>query len=244
VFKAYFVSLHTEHKTEAVATVVLDRILGLGTLIMVVSAITLLSPAGSRLAEFRPYTLGMLIVGVVGVFAYLSPVLRKYLVPRTWLARLPMIEHLQRVDKAARTLVEHKSIVVFAIVLTLILQWLSLGAYFTVAVALGLDAHLGNIIEYYAYFYTGALVQSLPGPPQGLGTVELAYSYLLAPFGSPSQIVCVAIAARIVVLICALPGLLVTLTGSYKPRAMNSIERDSEPGSTPSPEQPHKLSTT
>ncbi|MFQ5591283.1 MAG: lysylphosphatidylglycerol synthase transmembrane domain-containing protein [Phycisphaerae bacterium] len=228
VFKAYFVSLHTEHKTEAVATVALDRIVGLATLVAVVAAITVFSPAGARLAELRPYTLGVLVIGVVAVFAYRSRVVRRYLLPRTLLARLPMFDHLQRIDSAAKTLLDHKSIVVAAIALTLALQWLSLGAYFAVAVALALDAHAGNVVEYYAYFYAGALVQSLPGPPQGLGTVELVYRYLLAPFGSPSQIVCVAVAARVVVFMCALPGLLVTLTGSYKPRALASLRQDAD----------------
>ena len=60
VFKAYFVSLHTERKTEAVATVALDRLIGLGTLLAVASIITIFSPSGSRLAELRPYTLGLL----------------------------------------------------------------------------------------------------------------------------------------------------------------------------------------
>ncbi len=243
LFKAYFVSLHTEHKTEAVATVALDRIIGLATLIVVVSGITLFSPAGSRLAELRPYALGVLAIGTVGVFAYLSPILRKYLAPRTWLARLPMLDHLRRIDKAARVLVERKSIVVVAVALTLLLQGLALGAYFIVAVALGLDANAGNVTEYYAYFYTGALVQSLPGPPQGLGTVELTYRYLLAPFGSPSQIVCVAIGARIVVLACALPGLLVTLTGSYKPRTFGPIQPGEESCDGAAPQQPHHLTT-
>jgi uncharacterized membrane protein YbhN (UPF0104 family) len=96
-------------------------------------------------------------------------------------------------------------------------------------VALGLDAHAGNVLAYYAYFYTGAVIQALPGPPQGLGTVELAYRYFLAPFGSPSQIVCVAFLARIVVLVVALPGLLVTMTGSYRPRELGQGEPDTAP---------------
>ena len=48
--------------------------------------------------------------------------------------------------------------------------------------------------------------------------MELAYRDFLAPFGSPSQIVCVAFVIRVIVLTCSLPGLLVTLTGSYRPR--------------------------
>ncbi|UCE58648.1 MAG: flippase-like domain-containing protein [Phycisphaerales bacterium] len=244
VFKAYFVSLHTEHKTEAVATVALDRMIGLATLITVVTAITVFSSGGGRLATLRPYTLVVFVGGVAGAFVYLSPLLRKYLIPRKWLERLPMFEQIRRVDNAARTLAGSKSIVLGAVVMTLILQGLALTAYFTVAVALGLVANAGNIIEYYAYFYTGALVQTLPGPPQGLGTVELAYRYLLGPYGSPSQIVCVAFGIRIVVLACALPGLLVTLTGSYKPREalpVDEPDEEEQPSADNTAEKKHDL---
>ena len=220
VFKAYFVTTHTEHKTEAVTTIALDRAIGLGTLVVCVALITTISPSDSRLAVFRPYMLTMLGIGAVCMYVYLSPTLRRYLVPRRWLSWLPMFDHLQRIDHAARSLASAGRIVAASVLITLMLQVMAIGAYFTIAVALSLDAHAGNVLEYYAYFYTGAVIQALPGPPQGLGTVELAYRFFLAPFGSPSQIVCVAVLARIVVLVCALPGLLVTMTGSYRPRSV------------------------
>jgi len=218
VFKAYFASLHTDHKTEAVTTVVLDRFIGLGSLLLVVAAITAFSPTGSRLALLRPYMLGMIGVGVVVAFLYLWPPVRRRWIAGPWVARLPMLHQLKRVDNAARTLAGRTGTLVASILLTIGLQAMALAAYFTVAVALAMDAHAGNMLEYFAYFYSGTLVQTLPGPPQGLGTVELTYRYFFAAFGSPPQIICMAFAVRVVVLICALPGLLVTLTGSYRPK--------------------------
>jgi uncharacterized membrane protein YbhN (UPF0104 family) len=233
VFKAYFASLHTEQKTEAVTTVILDRFIGLGSLLFVVAAITTFSPTGGRLAVLRPYMLGMIGIGAVVAFIYLSPVLRRRWGAGRWLSRLPMVHHLKRVDKAARTLVGRRGTLVSAVLLTIGLQAMALAAYFIVAIALDLDAHAGNMLEYFAYFYTGTVVQALPGPPQGLGTVELTYRYFFAAFGSPSQIVCMALAIRVVVLICALPGLLVTLTGSYRPKEAAAFALECE---TPAPQ--------
>ena len=105
-----------------------------------------------------------------------------------------------------------------AVLLTVLLQGAAIGSYFVIAVALDMEAHAGNVLEYYAYFYTGSVITALPGPPQGLGTVELAYRYLFGPFGSPSQIICMAFVIRLTALTCSLPGLLVTMTGAYKPR--------------------------
>jgi len=222
VFKAYFVTLHTAHKTEAVTTVILDRVIGLGTLVLVVALITVLSPPGSRLAPLRAYILTMLAIGVVVVAVYLTPWTERILRSSFLQRRLPGFEHFRRIDQAARTLARRPWIVFAAVLTTAALQAMAMGAYFIVAVALGLRADLSNVFEYYAYFATGAVIQALPGPPQGMGTVELAYRYFLAPFGSPSQIICFAFAARLVVLACALPGAIVAMTGSYRPKAVDA----------------------
>lgn len=242
LFKAYFVATHTDRKTEGVTTIVLDRLIGLGTLIASVALITTVS-GSSRLAEFRPFVLGALGAGIVAVLAYRSATLRKVLVPRGWLERLPMFAQLQRIDQTAGALASRRGILVGAVILTLLLQGTAIAAYFTVAIAMGLDAHAGNALEYFAYFYTGAVIQALPGPPQGLGTVELAYSYFLAPFGSPSQIICFAFAARVVVLVCALPGLWVTLTGSYRPSDVAVFDRPPSPALPAQPETTPDLIT-
>jgi hypothetical protein len=98
-----------------------------------------------------------------------------------------------------------------------------MSAYFCVAVAVGLDRAAEHVFEFLAYFYSGVVIQALPGPPQGLGTVELAYRFFFAPFGSPSQILCMAFAIRVVVLLISLPGLIVTATGSYRPKHLGSL---------------------
>lgn len=235
VFKAVVVTKHTDRKTEAVATIALDRVIGLGTLLLCVGAITIFCSAEGPLEKLRPYVLTLVGIGVVSVMAYLSPFIRPafratgkaslLVVPGAWLesaATSSWFHHIVRIDRAARELARRRAIVFGAVFVTVLLQTMAMTAYFCVAVALQLDAHLGNMLEYYAYFYTGTVVQALPGPPQGLGTVELAYRYFFAPFGSVSQIVCMAFMIRLMVLACALPGLLVTLTGSYKPRQMHA----------------------
>lgn len=222
LFKAYFASLHTPHKTEAVTTVVLDRILGLGTLLVVVTSITAVSPGDSRLADLRPYMYTILAGSVAGAAFYFSPIMGRLSLPAKWREKVPALHHVGRVDQAVRTVASRGGILFTSLLLTVVLQLMALASYFVVAIALAMKADAGNVLEYFAYFYTGALVQSLPGPPQGLGTVELAYRFFFAPYGSASQIVCMALAIRLAGLICALPGLFVTLTGSYKPREIEA----------------------
>ncbi|MEK6675178.1 MAG: flippase-like domain-containing protein [Planctomycetota bacterium] len=217
VFKAYFASLHTTRKTEAVTTVVLDRVIGLATLVFVASLITLLSPSDNPLAKFRLYMATALAIGAIGIVVYLLPWPRRLLPRLLGSFHHPILDQIRRVDQAARSLARHLGVVFAAVLVTAALQGLAMGAYFVVAIAVGMDAGRQNALEYYAYYAAGAVIQALPGPPQGLGTVELAYRYFFSSLGSPSQIVCMAFVSRAVVLFCALPGALVAATGSYRP---------------------------
>lgn len=230
VFKAYFVSLHTHHKTEAVTTVIIDRVVGLAGLLVVVAIITVVSPDDSKVAVLRPYMLTMLGAGIAGAVVYFAPPIRRRVPVEKILSKLPAGEHFQRVDTALTTFASRKLVLLQAILLTVFLQAMALSAYFLVARAVGLDAHLGNLIEFFAYFYTGVVVQSLPGPPQGLGTVELAYRYFFSEFGSASQIVFMALLIRLVAFGASLPGFLVTITGSYRPGELDDLADAAEQG--------------
>ena len=216
VFKAYFASLHTTRKTEAVTTVVLDRVIGLGTLVVVAAAITVFAPSTSRLAELRPYMLFLFVAGIVGAGLYLSPFARFIPIPEG-IRHLAFVQQIARMDQAVRILARSRWTLIAAVLLTVLLQVLALSSYFVAAVALDMTATMALVPEYFAYFYMGAIIQALPGPPQGLGTVELAYRHFFSAYGSASQIICLAFAIRVIALICSLPGLLVTLTGAYKP---------------------------
>ncbi len=225
VFKAYFVSLHTpDRKTEAVATVVLDRAIGLGTLIAIATLITYMSPNDSVIASLRPYMLTMLGIGVAIVLVYVSPWGQGVIAGMERRTKHPVLLQLHRLDRAARTLLAHKPTIVVAILLTILLQLQALTGYFLVALALSFDAGLAQVGEFFASFYVGAVVQALPGPPQGLGTVELAYRYFFAAFAGPSQIVCMALMIRLINLLCAMPGLWVTMTGSYRPASLDEVD--------------------
>ena len=243
VFKAYFASLHTDRKTEAVTTVVLDRLIGLASLLLVVVGITVLSPSGTRLSLLRPYMVGLSVIGAVAMALYFSPWVRRRWNGAAWITRRPLYEHMIRVDRATHALAGHLPTVIASVLITIFLQLTALAAYFCVAVAVGMDAGANNALEFITYFYTGVLVQALPGPPQGLGTVELTYRYFFAPYGGASQIVCMAFAIRVVALVCALPGLLVTATGSYRPKEVVDLE-SALPKASTSPPPTQSLLTT
>lgn len=212
VAKAYFVSRHSDRKTEAMTLVFVDRAIGLFTLLAAVTLIAVLSPATSRLSVMRWYAMALFGASCLGVVVYLTPVLRRVLNATGILARLPMVDQLRRVDATMRRLASRGGVLAKAVLTTAILHMVAAVAFFVIAGALGMRTSAGNLVEYYAGFSTGELVKALPGPPQGIGTAEMAYRFLFAPFGSASQIVCAAFAMRFVMLVCALPGVIFAVT--------------------------------
>ncbi len=222
VIKAYWLSLHTQQKTAAITTMFFDRVSGLVGLLLVVAVVSTLARDESPLAWFRLYSIGLLVAGVIGATIFVSPWLREKFTPKALMDRIPRIDFFRRIDSAAVTLIRRPAIWFTAVLLTVLLQGVAVISYVVVAVALDMHVTWDNSFEYYAYFATGCIIQALPGPPQGLGTVELAYRIFFSAYGTASQIVCLALAIRIIAFTASFPGLGVWLTGAYGPSSSNN----------------------
>jgi uncharacterized protein (TIRG00374 family) len=207
VYKAYHVATRTDQKAEAATTVFVDRLVGLGTLVLVVSLVVMFSPTGSVLASLRPYMAVLLCGGLVGMLAYDAEMIRNTRLVSRLAAWVPIPDSLRRVDGAICELLRRRGVLAMATLQTAILQVLAALAFVFVAMAVRMKVGWGDLPEYFAFFSTGELIKALPGPPQGLGTMELAYHYFFGAFGSASQIVFAAMGIRLVTLLCAMPGL-------------------------------------
>lgn len=213
VYKAWHASRQTDRRTEAATIVFVDRLLGLMVLLVSVAAVALLSPADSPLGALASYTLTLLSIGVAALVCYVSPPIRRAGWLRRWVARLPKRDQLVRIDRAVLHLLRRPGELARAVAVTLLLQGAAAGAFALLASGLGLRLNEAGVFPVYAYFSAGELVRALPGPPQGLGTMELAYGFLFARFGTSSQIVCAALGLRLMNLFWALPGALVVWRG-------------------------------
>ena len=71
--------------------------------------------------------------------------------------------------------------------------------------------------DYFAFIGSGNVISALPITPQGVGTVEAFYKeFLVGPYGSVSQILCLAMGIRLLMLTWSLPGVLVVMTGPFR----------------------------
>jgi uncharacterized membrane protein YbhN (UPF0104 family) len=206
VFKAVYVARSAERRWEAAATVFVDRAIGLGTLLLSVTLIALFSGGGSRLEVLRGYLLPFAALLLAGLaFVATLPVWTARM-PHSWMDAVRRRGSILRAVMTARQILMSPRVLASAVLSTLAIQVLAAAAFLCVALALGFGIGPAEWPALYAYFSTGEIVKALPGPPQGLGTMEMAYGYLFADWAGASQIVSAALAIRVVALVCSLPG--------------------------------------
>jgi len=229
VFKAYYTALHTQHKTEAVTTILLDRFVGLAGLLIVAVAAMFIGSENAWLNELRLYAVLILAAMIVGAIVVTWAPLRR-LVPLALLERLPGYSQIKRAHGATDRLLRHIPLVVSALLIAIVLQFIAIGAGVVCAYALHMDFSGSKVWDYFAFIGSGHVVASIPITPQGLGTMEVAYKeFFLGSYGSLSQLLCLALLLRVMQFAWSMPGALVTLMGAYKPRAHPSLDELGEP---------------
>ncbi len=241
VFKMYYASLHTERKTEAVMAVVLDRIIGLFGLVLLVGCVLLVRRGDSKM-DVLAYGIGfILLLGGLGCVFLFSETVRALVRPQHLLAKLPFAAQLQRAEAATRRLAGHKKLIALSVVATVALQAIAMTALIFGAIALDMRSDAAAIWDYYAYLASGMVVAAIPVSFMGLGTMEAFYKHaFLDTHGTLSAILCLAMLVRFVSLFWALPGVVVTLTGAYRPSiSEEEVQFDSDP--VPAQESPMKV---
>lgn len=219
MFKMYYVSLHTDRKTEAVTTVVLDRIVGLCGIILLVGTLSIIRMGDAKM-DVLAFGIAVLIMGGLVAYALLfSERLRAFVKPRALLAKLPFASHWRRAESATRRLARHKRLLFGALATTICLQVTALTSLVLAAKALHMRWDTEAVWDYYAYLAGGVVVAAVPISFQGLGTVEAYYKYaFFGTHGTLAAVLCLAMAVRAINLFWSLPGVIVTMTGAYRPR--------------------------
>ncbi|MGE3311967.1 MAG: YbhN family protein [Limisphaerales bacterium] len=183
VLKAYYAARVTRHmKTEAVTTVLLDRVLGLFT--MLGFAVVLMAPNVELILAHRETQI--LAVVVLGMFAASSIVLWLSLrggvsgvFPRArqLLAKLPKGELLSRGIEAGRNLGRKPGMVLRTVLASVLLTVLCVLQLLTLIWGYGIEAPLAPL----SFVVPSVIcISALPLTPNGLGVRDNLYMYLLS----------------------------------------------------------------
>ena len=222
LIKAYYVTRFTHHKTEAVTTIFLDRVVGLLGLMTLASVMFVY--AWNRLTWDTTYrnsmalTLGLIWGGLaVGAIVVFSQRLRRLVRLPDIVSRLPGGQQLLRIGRATVKMRYHKSNLIAALVITIVLQLCVVISAFVMSRALNMS---GGFELYFICVPIGFLIAAIPiSPPQAFGVMEAAYIIFFAQGGlNPrSAAVAFALANRLIQLVWAIPGVLVPLLGAHLP---------------------------
>ncbi len=211
--KAYYIARDTPNKHEAVTTVFFDRVIGVSGLVLM-SGVVLLANWGNPAFAGLGQVIALVVLAMVaagGIF--FSYRMRKLFRLDDILDRLPLADHLRRIDRAVFTFRHHRRRVLAALGVTVLLQLDTILAIFLMGWALGLvgSGPLQALPVYLGYVPIALLAGGLP-----IGVMEVTFQGLLATaagLGSPEAAVSLSLMGRVMQLVWALPGAYTVLKG-------------------------------
>jgi uncharacterized protein (TIRG00374 family) len=221
LLKAYYVAKHTTHRTRAVISVIVDRIIGLIALIIVGGVASAyqyaFGPANdpSRHACMRVAitSAAILIVVSVGLYIFFHPSLRKWSGLDWFLKKLPLQTQVQKAVEALHIysrrplLVLGAIVVTFPVHITVIISAMLAGMAF--------DLHI-RPTYYWVAVPVIVLVGAIPISPQGAGVMEaMAFVLTRSQGASANEAVALTMSIRVVQVLWNLVGGLFVLRGGY-----------------------------
>jgi hypothetical protein len=223
LIKAFYITRFARHKTEAVTTVFLDRVIGLLGLMMLASVMIVVS---RKLVAWDPKLFGSIAWGLsliwaglaAGCIVVFSQRLRHLVRLPQLAARLPAGEQLLRIGRATVAMRQHSGLVLMSLANTVVLQLLVVLSAWVMALALKME---GGFALYFVGVPIGFLIAAIPiTPPQAFGVMEAAYIQFFVHEGlnnTAAQAFAFALAVRLTQLVWSLPGVLVPLLGAHMP---------------------------
>jgi uncharacterized protein (TIRG00374 family) len=222
VIKAWHISRHCGRVAPVLVTIVTDRLIGLGEFV-VLSLISVTACLSLNLASWEEIHVGAIATFVAaglcgGVLCVMvSPRLRKLLHLEMVYRRTSLAHHFDAAGDCVTMLSKHSGILLAAWAISAIGHVCFLGGIAIIGMGLGLD------VPWWSYFIYLPLIQVLaavPLTPGSVGVTEELYIRSFATAGAAASMVLpMALLARIIPMLWALPGLWVVLTGTKLPKA-------------------------
>ncbi len=179
IVKAMCAARLTGERVKSVTSVLLDRLFGLFTFIIIpsVSFLFMTDKIRSRWVPVIIYSF-LAVSMLCFVFLFNRRVARRFRFLEKILTRLKLAEQIRRIYDGMHNFKNHKGVVAEAMFLSLVGQSVSIFVLYCLALALGAKA---NIVYFYLLVPIVHLVSMLPSL-NGLGIREGAYTFFLKPY--------------------------------------------------------------
>lgn len=205
LYRAYALSRYDVHLAESTASVLMDRALGVLSVVLVGGAAL---PFARDIAARRELTIGLVVVfGVCAVAAAVVFSARAADLVRA-AARIVPVALFQRVTEAltdaVRRYANHHSEMLRVLALSIVVQVIRVLQAWCLGVALGI--HL-PLTAYFVFIPVIVLIMQLPVTINGIGTTQVAFAYMFVPQGAPApQVFALSVLFLALGIVGTLPG--------------------------------------
>lgn len=184
LLKAYYAAKHTTHKTRAVLSVVVDRVIGLMALIVLggtVAAVKALSsgdwhdPVTRKCLQVAIGSAAIIVLAILGLTVYYVPTLRRISGLGLLLKKLPMQKQVQSAMDVMDLYGQRPLLVLMALLISLPVHAITVISAMLAGQAFGLPIRPGY---YWVVVPVVTLAGAVPVSPQGAGVMEF-FAYLL-----------------------------------------------------------------
>jgi uncharacterized protein (TIRG00374 family) len=231
VLKAYYASKHTTHRTRAVLSVIIDRVIGLLALVIMGGVMASIQYWRSPLPDdpvtraCRRVAIGsalILLMVIGGMMVFFTPALRRLLGVDYILSRLPMQKQVQNAIEVMKIYKRRPALVLWALLIT-----------FPVHITVVISAMLAGMafklplpsLYYFVVVPVVVLVGAIPISPQGAGVMEFFAIQLTKQYGmTVGQAFALTMSIRLVQMAWNLTGGIFVFRGGY--HAPNTKERE------------------
>jgi uncharacterized protein (TIRG00374 family) len=220
--KAILASSGEARKAAVAGTVILDRLIGLG--VMIVLGAVCLTPYVGRFEDKRLAMLiyGLLAAMVLGSLLYFSPPIHRLI------ERLPFKKIIAELDGVFRAVREKKAMVGRAGLLSLMAQACGIVVIYGLARAMGIPGI--GLWMFFIFEPIIFIVTALPISVGGWGVQELVYRETFGTFGGmdPNQAIALSVLYKLTMILASIPGGLLFAMGATRRRRVNAV--NSPPG--------------
>jgi len=220
--KAYYVAKHTPKKACVLVSIFVDRMIGLMGLTAMAAIMLVVAVVGGLegIEKLRASAIAVAAAAaaiILGVAFLLSGRFRRLFHLQKLYSRLPIARHISAAGEAASLYRRRLDSLVTAVVITACSQILFVGSIALVGKSLRLATPWYDYFLYVPLIY---VIAAVPISPGGVGLVEKAYEafFVTAAIG-PSEILALALIARLAQMFWGLPGVVVAFTGAKVPAA-------------------------
>jgi uncharacterized membrane protein YbhN (UPF0104 family) len=224
LYKAYHIAKRTHKRTEGITVVLLDRVIGLISFLILAAGALAVSWQKQMIGEYGRWVGYLMIAMFVGACLFFSRRVRRRIRYDDLLRRFPMGDKLRRIDETAFNLRFHLRKTIGALAMTLVAHFFFITSVYCLARGLNIpprpDFDAGDLyLAILLACVVGYLFAAIPISIQGFGLLEAVFFRVLVrgDWCSPSQMLALTLGARLLQIIWALPGIIVPWMGLKRP---------------------------